>query len=798
MNGLNLDLFLRLIQTDFAAWAVLGLLILGLSIAVWAGVGSQKALRKCLILSIVAHVFLVRYGQPAQWARSGMGLLGDDAQSSFPDQPPPPAGIRSLEILDLQSLNNLTGSGEKSLGTGSGNGSGGIRNGILPNEIAEALPEIASELKRPQSRPEIPPPQIALNDRLKQDLPDLPEAPLATTLPIQAPQPENRPTADLTPSDTKTETTPLSTPAAVTEQEQSNSISPAAKPSVRVPLAPLPTPADVARRPTGNRAIYTAPTEPLTRKSAVARPEVALPAIDIASTLLPAPSNRPVPESRPTNSNTKPPLSGLVIAPPGPAEDLAPPVPALERQPSENAKSLGPGSVAITTRSNPINTLPDQDLRSRIRRTPTPKEKLEVAANTPKPKSAIELPKPNLAELGGPSLLSDRRNRPSNRVMADVPLVYRSRLDPDRARLAIKAGASAESEKAVEMALEWLSKHQDSDGRWDGGVAKYRDGSVAPEEDSFTVHCPPGDICFGECYYWEADTALTGLSLLAYLGAGYTHTEGKHADTVARGLDYLIRSQKPDGDLRGRSVAVGMYCHAMASLALCEAFALTGDERLKTPVTNAIDFLVKAQAENGAAWRYEPRAPVGDTSILGWVVLALRSGRSLGMNVPQKSITGIQAWLDAVSEGKSGGLAKYQPWKEVTPTMTAEAWLCRWFLNLDPGVKRSQEAANYLLEHGPDRDPYNLYYWYYGTLSMYQQGGQDWEKWNSLVRDRIVQKQQTKGHKLGSWDPDDSQWGTYGGRVYCTALATLTLEVYYRFLRLYEEPKSGFELRKSQ
>jgi hypothetical protein len=66
------------------------------------------------------------------------------------------------------------------------------------------------------------------------------------------------------------------------------------------------------------------------------------------------------------------------------------------------------------------------------------------------------------------------------------------------------------------------------------------------------------------------------------------------------------------------------------------------------------------------------------------------------------------------------------------------------------------------------------------------------------VRDRIVQKQQTKGHKLGSWDPVDSQWGTYGGRVYCTALATLTLEVYYRFLRLYEEPKSGFELRKSQ
>ncbi len=86
-------------------------------------------------------------------------------------------------------------------------------------------------------------------------------------------------------------------------------------------------------------------------------------------------------------------------------------------------------------------------------------------------------------------------------------------------------------------------------------------------DDDYTVHCPPGEACFGECVYWEADTALTGLALLAYLGAGYTQSDGKYTETVGKGLDFLLLQQKPDGDLRGKSKAVGMYCHAMATIA---------------------------------------------------------------------------------------------------------------------------------------------------------------------------------------------------------------------------------------
>ena len=330
--------------------------------------------------------------------------------------------------------------------------------------------------------------------------------------------------------------------------------------------------------------------------------------------------------------------------------------------------------------------------------------------------------------------------------------------------------------------------HQDRDGRWDAATGRDADGRAVPGEDDFTAHCPPGEICFGTCHYWEADTAMTGLALLSYLGAGYTHQEGKHAATVRRGLDFLIASQKPSGDLRGASLAVGMYCHAMASLALCEAYALDGrsptcGDRRSEPLR----FLVKSRAVDGMSWRYEPRAPVGDTSILGWVILVLKSAKEIGFDVPPSAPTGAERWLRLVSSGRDGGLATYQPGQPVTPTMTAEAWVCRQFLGVGGPGPSSAQAAAYVLEHPPSEE-FNVYYWYYATLSMYQYGGGAWQQLERGLRDQLVSVSAAGGHQDGSWDPDESRWGRYGGRVYTTALSTLTLEVYYRYLRLYDEP----------
>jgi hypothetical protein len=464
------------------------------------------------------------------------------------------------------------------------------------------------------------------------------------------------------------------------------------------------------------------------------------------------------------------------------------PGPEATAEVAAETASSGPRGRPRAATDSDTPVVPEADLRRR----PRPGNGAGGGSAGERPRRSASAARPiALAPTtpGGIPGLSDRGGA-GGRALADVPEPFRPRLDPNRSALARGAGASEGSERAVARALDWLARHQDADGRWNGGSQRVPvEGLEAEGRTSFTAHCPAGDVCAGECHYIEADTALTGLALLAYLGGGHTHTGGRYAEVVGRGIDYLLRAQKADGDLRGPSRAVGMYCHAMAALALCEAYALTADARLRGPAERSVEFLARSQARDGLSWRYAPREPIGDTSILGWVVLAMKSAQDAGLRVSQVAQRGAIGWLGAVSSGSSGGLASYQPARKVTPTMTAEAWVCRQFLGVGGPGPASDEAADYLLRSAPDRGPYNLYYWYYGTLAMFQHGGSAWTRWNDQVREQLVRRQRARGHAAGSWDPDDDLYGSRGGRIYSTSLAALTLEVYYRYGRADAPPR---------
>ncbi len=352
-----------------------------------------------------------------------------------------------------------------------------------------------------------------------------------------------------------------------------------------------------------------------------------------------------------------------------------------------------------------------------------------------------------------------------------LPSVYRGRAEDQRQQLAAQRGGGADTEAAVAAALVWLAEHQQADGRWDA------DRHGAGREQRVLGHDRSGAGV-------RADTGITGLALLAFLGAGHTHTDGPYADHVKRGLSFLMTQQRPDGDLAGQaSLFARTYCHSMATFALSEALALSGDERLHAAVSQAANYSVQTQDPTSGGWRYRPR-DAGDTSQLGWQLMALRSASLAGVPTPSSVDSQVNRFLGSVTAGRFGGLARYRPGQAVSRTMTAEALYCHQLQRNQLSPTAVSEATAYLLGELPGASRPNLYYWYYATLALYNVGGEPWARWNRALKSELIAAQSSDGQHSGSWSPE-TVWGGYGGRVYSTAMAAMCLEVYYRYLPTY-------------
>lgn len=346
----------------------------------------------------------------------------------------------------------------------------------------------------------------------------------------------------------------------------------------------------------------------------------------------------------------------------------------------------------------------------------------------------------------------------------EIPEAYTGRSRTTRLDLVERMGGSDRTERAVALALEWLERHQSSDGRWDA--------------DGFDNRCGQ---CGGTTHI-AADMALTSLSVLCFLAADHTHTKaGPYQDTVDRALDWILRHQEDDGDLR---TGESMYSHGIGAIALAEGYGMTGDPKLEDAVRRAIDFINRARNRTVGGWRYDP-GQAGDTSVLGWQVMALKSAERAGVSVPEGSYRVARKWLDRVTRPEYPGRYSYRPGQRPSPAMTAEAMFARQILGAEPAQVHMQRSADYLIANLPDWSTQpNTYYWYYATLALYQHQGQAWHIWNDAMTDTLVPSQRQDGRVAGSWDPID-RWAKVGGRVYQTALCTLMLESYYRYLPMY-------------
>jgi hypothetical protein len=393
-----------------------------------------------------------------------------------------------------------------------------------------------------------------------------------------------------------------------------------------------------------------------------------------------------------------------------------------------------------------------------------PEHALDLAPIAKDPKATLTR---RLSNLGGKAgLLTVLHSE-------DMTAPFSGRDPMTKAKMVRREGGTVRSEKAVDDGLDWIVRHQRPDGAW----------SLDTSGQCQNGGCPPR-------LAMTSDTGATGLALLPLLGAGHIHTvKTRYQANVRTGLNWLVECQQATGEMfTGGDPLSRMYSHAIATMALCEAYGLSKDPKLKRPAQAAIDFIVSAQDGTTGGWRYYP-GQAGDTSVFGWQMFALRSARLSGLSVPKRTIKSSRTYLDVASSDKYGITYGYTPGREATAVMTAEALLTRQYLGwpreFPPLVKGAGQVAIHL-EQDQER---NIYYWYYATQLLHNMQNKDWKTWNVRVRDGLVGMQVNgSGCDHGSWDPLSPQrdrWGAQAGRLFTTALSVLTLEVYYRYLPLY-------------
>lgn len=398
-------------------------------------------------------------------------------------------------------------------------------------------------------------------------------------------------------------------------------------------------------------------------------------------------------------------------------------------------------------------------------------------------------------------------------------------------------GEPVKTEKAVLDGMRWLLRHQNPDGSWGADALRERCAGEHRCSDPSTE------------YLAQYNEGLTALALLCFLGDGMSHLSTnvvivdpirgeKHVagEAIKKGLKWLVDRQNQDGSFsRDRPF---MYNEALCTLALAEAYGLTRNRYWKEPAQKGVDFLQKAQRPNPSGeglwgWRYQSRMEVedyrksasqnaafekelfdSDTSVTGWVVMALKSAQLSGLSVSPASLDGAMAfthWVTADNglvgyidpKGAGAIVTGHNDHFTYHPAAMSALGMCiRIFTQHDPSDPFYDLAARRIVADLPvvsrDRLSVDFYYWYYASLALNQLDGPDsprrsgkyWGTWKKAMEDALLSLQDHTDRACtnGGWIVGD-RWSYTGGPVYSTALNVLTLEVYYR----YENAFRGFE-----
>ena len=181
---------------------------------------------------------------------------------------------------------------------------------------------------------------------------------------------------------------------------------------------------------------------------------------------------------------------------------------------------------------------------------------------------------------------------------------------------------------------------------------------------------------------------IPALAGMAFLSRGHLPTEGPYADSLNKIIDFLIGRQNREGLYTGGQYGSGpMYGHNIATLFLSEVSGMVDPDRQKKingSLPRALSLILRAQAvqkssRHKGGWRYHPNSRDSDTSCSGWALMALRSAKLNGADVPDKAIADAVAYLYGNFSEKNGHFGYSSPHNSKN-SLTGMGLLCLSFV----------------------------------------------------------------------------------------------------------------------
>lgn len=333
------------------------------------------------------------------------------------------------------------------------------------------------------------------------------------------------------------------------------------------------------------------------------------------------------------------------------------------------------------------------------------------------------------------------RTRPSTKLAAVLGLLVALVVVPRGAlaegpRVSV-AELSPQAESAIDKGLAFLAKSQRGDGAYGG----------------------------------QHSAAVTGLGLMAFMVKGHMPGEGRYGQSMDRALSHLIARSNAGGGYIGSN----MYEHALATLALSEAWGMSERPDIRDALKKAVEVILRAQHSSGG-WRYQPVPLEHDVSVTVMQVVALASAQEAGIMVPAETIDKAMTYIKKCQKSDGGFSYQYSGGSSAFARSAASVLGLMLGGERDwPGVER---GLAYITRHGDGEIKGGRHYYYgqyYAVQAMYQAGDDFYLNWYPRIHDRLVSVQRGDG----SWRGEISE-------QYATAMSILILGVPYRFLPIYQ------------